>query len=189
MILAMWLGTIYGRYHYFVDVVAGLGLGFCCYFLAPWLERNWPLFFDEEGIVRERRQEKHLTEAEKQIKRLESLRFQREKDSKAAQEKAQFPSRTQAEKTTETLRNLREAAGRRPSAARRQKIEGKQKSSKLTFAQIRVLEQLLAGDKNLRGSAVTRIALNRLLGLENSPEETDLENRLNELLRQFKNRT
>ena len=55
--LAMVAGTIYGRYHYFVDVVAGLGVGLGCYFLAPWLERKWPLVFDEEGIVRERPRE------------------------------------------------------------------------------------------------------------------------------------
>lgn len=49
--MAMFAGTIYGRYHYFIDVVAGFAVGFCCYFLAPWLERNWPLAVDEEGIV------------------------------------------------------------------------------------------------------------------------------------------
>lgn len=54
--LAMFAGTIYGRYHYFVDVVAGLGVGLSCYFLAPWVEKKWPLIFDEEGMVRERRQ-------------------------------------------------------------------------------------------------------------------------------------
>jgi membrane-associated phospholipid phosphatase len=52
--LAMLMGTIYGRYHYFVDVVAGLGVGFCCYFFAPWLEKNWPLVFTEKGTTYER---------------------------------------------------------------------------------------------------------------------------------------
>ena len=51
---AMFAGTIYGRYHYFVDVLAGFAVGFCCYFLAPWLEKKWPFVFDEEGMVRER---------------------------------------------------------------------------------------------------------------------------------------
>jgi membrane-associated phospholipid phosphatase len=55
--LALFAGTIYGRYHYFIDVVAGFGVGFCCYFLAPWLEKKWPLVFDEEGIARERPRE------------------------------------------------------------------------------------------------------------------------------------
>ncbi len=57
MTMAMFAGTIYGRYHYFVDVVAGLGVGLLCYFFAPWLERKWPFIFDEEGLVRERARE------------------------------------------------------------------------------------------------------------------------------------
>lgn len=52
--LTMVFGTIYGRYHYFIDVAAGLAMGVCCYFLAPLLERKWPLVFDEEGIARGR---------------------------------------------------------------------------------------------------------------------------------------
>jgi membrane-associated phospholipid phosphatase len=52
--LTMFAGTIYGRYHYFVDVAAGLGVGLCCYYLAPWLERKWPLILDEEGLARGR---------------------------------------------------------------------------------------------------------------------------------------
>ncbi len=55
--MAMFLGTIYGRYHYFIDVAAGLGVGLICYFLGPWLERKWPLVFDEEGIARGRARE------------------------------------------------------------------------------------------------------------------------------------
>lgn len=55
--LALFAGTIYGRYHYFVDVVAGLGVGLVCYFTAPWLERKWPFIFDEEGLARERARE------------------------------------------------------------------------------------------------------------------------------------
>jgi membrane-associated phospholipid phosphatase len=54
---ALFAGTIYGRYHYFVDVVAGLGVGLLCYFVAPWLERKWPFIFDEEGFARERTRE------------------------------------------------------------------------------------------------------------------------------------
>jgi len=52
----MLLGTLYGRYHYFVDVLAGLAVGLTCSFLGPWLERKWPLVFDEEGVVRGRRE-------------------------------------------------------------------------------------------------------------------------------------
>ncbi len=87
----------------------------------------------------------------------------------------------------EKLRAMRSQAERPLGAKRRAKIEGKQKSSKLTFVQIKVLEQLMSADKRLRGSVITRIALNRLLGLENTPEETDLEARLSEILRQYKN--
>ncbi len=130
--------------------------------------------------------EKHLTEAEKQIRRLEALRQEREENSKEAAEKAYFPAKTQVEKTTEKLVALRKAS--RPTGGRRTKIEGKQKSSKLRFLQIRILEQLYEGDKRLRGSVVTRIALNRFLGLDNTPEENDLEAKINEILRQYKNR-
>ncbi len=132
-------------------------------------------------------QEKHLTEAEKQIRRLESLRHQREQGTQNSNEKAYPPAKTMAEQTTDKLKSLRDRA-RQPSGPRRTKIEGKQKSSKLTFHQIRALEQITAQDKRLRGSAVTRIALNRLLGLENSMEENELESRLNEILRQLKSR-
>jgi membrane-associated phospholipid phosphatase len=55
--LMLFAGTIYGRYHYFVDVVAGLGVGLCCYIVAPWLEKRWPFIFDEEGFAREQPRE------------------------------------------------------------------------------------------------------------------------------------
>jgi hypothetical protein len=131
-------------------------------------------------------QEKHLTEAEKQIRRLQALRQGREEDTRASDEKSNFPSKTQAQRMTDKLMALRDQSQKPVGSKRRPKIEGKQKSSKLTFTQIRVLEQILAQDKKLRGSVVTRIALNRLLGLENSPEENDLEAELNQILRQLK---
>jgi len=46
--VALFAGTIYGRYHYFVDVVAGSIVGTSVYFLGPWLERNWPLIWGRE---------------------------------------------------------------------------------------------------------------------------------------------
>lgn len=88
----------------------------------------------------------------------------------------------------EKLRAMRGQAEKPVGSKRHAKIEGKQKSSKLTYLQIKVLEQLKSHDKRLRGSQVTRIALNRLLGLENSSEENEIETRINEILRQFKNR-
>jgi hypothetical protein len=131
--------------------------------------------------------EKNLTEAEKQIRRLEALRRGKEQTSKDSVEKAYFPAKTQAAKMEERLIAMRDRA-KVPAGRRRAKIEGKQKSSKLTFVQIRVLEQILASDKRLRGSVITRIALNRFLNLENTPEENDLEAKINEILRQFKSR-
>jgi membrane-associated phospholipid phosphatase len=51
--LALFAGTIYGRYHYFVDVVAGTLVGVSLYFLGPWLEKKWPLMRGQEEGVRE----------------------------------------------------------------------------------------------------------------------------------------
>ncbi len=49
--VALFAGTIYGRYHYFVDVVAGSIVGTGVYFLGPWLEKNWPLIWGpREGV-------------------------------------------------------------------------------------------------------------------------------------------
>ncbi len=132
--------------------------------------------------------EKPLTEAEKQIRRLEALRQVREETTKESAEKAYFPAKTQAEKTAERLMAMRDAS-QKPAGSRRVKIDGKQKSSKLRFLQIRILEQLLAEDKRLRGSVVTRIALNRFLNLENTAEENEMETKINEILRQHKNRS
>lgn len=133
-------------------------------------------------------QEKHLTEAEKQIRRLEALRGQKEETTKASVEKAYFPPKTQAARMTERLEAMRDEARGPKKSTRRPKIDGKQKSSKLTFTQLRVLEQLAAGDKRLRASAVTRIALNRFLGLDNTSEENELEAKIIEILRQNKNK-
>ena len=133
---------------------------------------------DEQG--------KPLTEAEKQIRRLESLRQQREQNSKDTVQKVFYPPKTQAARMEEKLKSMRAEAQRPLGAKRRPKIDGKQKSSKLAFTQIRVMERLLSEDKRLRGSVITRIALNRFLNLENTVEENDLEARINEILRQLK---
>ena len=131
--------------------------------------------------------DKHLTEAEKQIQRLQALRQQSDQTSKAASEKDHSPARTQAAKIEDRLRAMRSDAQRPVGKPRRVKIEGKQKSSKLTFPQIHLLEQLRTQDKRLRGSVITRIALNRFLNLDNSSEENDLEAAINEVLRKLKN--
>ncbi|HVM33387.1 MAG TPA: hypothetical protein VMU88_09660 [bacterium] len=133
---------------------------------------------------------KPLTEAEKQILRLESLRAKREEDSKQSAEKAFLPPRTVVEQTIEKLQAMK-AQARKPVEVRkgkRPKIEGKQKSAKIPQLQLSVLEQLMAKDKRLRSGQVMRIALSRFLELDLTPEEVELETRIGELLRQMKNR-
>ena len=134
-------------------------------------------------------QEKPLTEAEKQIRRLETLRLEREGLAKASAQKTRDAGKTAVERTAEKFQAMRRQSRGRPGGAPRVKFEGKQKSAKLTLAQIRMLEQILAQDPRLRPSAVIRMSLNRMLGLDHNPEESDLEGRLNEILRQLKGRS
>jgi hypothetical protein len=133
--------------------------------------------------------EKPLTEAEKQIRRLEALRTKKEDVSKASAEKTYFPAKTGVERTIDKLRALKSEAERPAKPVRRGKIEGKQKSAKLTYLQLKVIEQILSQDKRLKGSRIIRIALNRLLGLDHTGEETEMETRIHEILRKFKNRS
>jgi hypothetical protein len=133
--------------------------------------------------------EKHLTKAEEQIRRLEQLRQNMEAVASTPLEKAGSQSKTVAGRTAEKLMAMRDqiqkpARPKRP----RTKIDGKQKSSKLAFTLIKVLEEVHAQDKRLRGSVITRIALNRVLGLENSAKEKELEARLMEILKQLKSK-
>jgi len=127
-------------------------------------------------------QEEHLTEAQKQILRLEKLRAEKEKTSKSSVEKSFSKPQTRAEESIRKLTAMRESA-RRPS--RKVKLEGKVKSFKSSTIQTQVLERLKAQDSRLKGSVVSRIAINRLLNIENSLEENDLESRISEILRQF----
>jgi membrane-associated phospholipid phosphatase len=41
LILSLWFSTVYLRYHYLIDVVAGLVLAPPCFLLANWLFRRW----------------------------------------------------------------------------------------------------------------------------------------------------
>lgn len=127
-------------------------------------------------------QEEHLTEAQKQILRLEKLRAEKEKSSKASVEKSFSKPQTRAEESIQKLTAMRESA-KRPSG--KVKLEGKVKSFKSSTIQTQVLERLKAQDSRLKGSVVSRIAINRLLNIENSQEENDLESRISEILRQF----
>jgi len=129
--------------------------------------------------------EKHMTEAEKQILRLDVLRKKKETESKVSAEKAYFPGKTRAERMTEKLMAMRNQAEQPVGIVAGPKVEGKYKSVKLTFLQIRALEQLLSKDPRLKRSQLVRIALNRLLGIENSIEENELEAVIREVLKQF----
>jgi len=40
-ILSLWVSTVYLRYHYLVDVIAGLVLAPACFFLANWLFKRF----------------------------------------------------------------------------------------------------------------------------------------------------
>ena len=131
-------------------------------------------------------QEPHLTEAEKQILRLEKLRAHKEQSSKASVEKAFFPPKTKAEQSVNKLRSMRETA-KRPT--KKKKLEGKSKKFKLSSLQIQVLDRLKAQDHRLNAAVVTRIALNRLLDIENSFDQNDLEARIFEILRQFNSKS
>ena len=133
-------------------------------------------------------QEKSLTEAEKQIRRLEALRTKKEGESKVSADKTYFPPKTMAEQTIDRLEALRSQNPQPEKPRRRSKIEGKQKSAKIPNLQIKMIEQLLAEDKRLKGSQIIRIALNRFLELNLSDEETELETRIHEILRKLKNR-
>ncbi len=129
--------------------------------------------------------EKHLTEAQKQIQRLEELRAQKERESKEALEKTLSPAKTQAEQSVQKLKALREKAAK---PKKKTKLEGKSKKIKLSALQTQVLERLKAQDSRLNGAVVARIALNRFLDIENSFDENDLESRIFEILRQFNNK-
>jgi membrane-associated phospholipid phosphatase len=41
LILSLWVSTVYLRYHYLIDVVAGLALAPLCFLLANWLFKRW----------------------------------------------------------------------------------------------------------------------------------------------------
>ena len=132
---------------------------------------------------------KHLTEAEKQALRLDVLRKKKEMESKASADKTYFPGKTSAARTIEKLQAMRNQANQPIGYVGTPKIDGKYKSVKLTFLQIRALEQLAARDPRLRGSPLVRIALNRLLGIENSADENELEARIREIIKQFDEHT
>jgi hypothetical protein len=130
--------------------------------------------------------EENLTEAQRQILRLEKLRAQKEQSSKASVEKAFFPPKSKAEQAVRKLQNLRETA-RRPK--QKKKLGGKSKNIKLSALQTQVMERLKTQDSRLNAGLVTRIALNRLLDIENSFDENDIEARIFEILRQFNTRS
>jgi hypothetical protein len=126
-----------------------------------------------------------MTEAEKQMLRLDVLRKRKETESKVSADRTYYPGKTPAERMTEKLMAMRNQAAQPVGMVAGPKVEGKYKSVKLTFLQIRALEQLVSKDPRLKGSQLVRIALNRLLGIENNIEENELEAVMREILKQF----
>ena len=129
--------------------------------------------------------ESNLTDAQKQILKLEKLRAQKELTSKASVEKAFFPPKTKVEQSVRKLKAMRQIA-RRPR--KKKKLEGKAKKIQLSALQTQVMGRLKDQDSRLNSGIVTRIALNRLLDIENSFDENDLEARIFDILRQFNTR-
>jgi hypothetical protein len=133
--------------------------------------------------------EKDLTEAEKQVLRLEQLRSQKEKNAKASAERTYLPHKTAVERTTRRIQAMRPVPPK-PKPAKADKTKklpkagGRSKSARLSDLQIAVLERLRTQDKRLGPAPIIRIALNRILGIENSFAENQLESRIFEILRQ-----
>ena len=132
--------------------------------------------------------EKQLTQAEKQIQRLEQLRLHKEQDSKNTAEKVFFNKKTEVERTTDRLMAMKKKADQSPSKKRTQ-FEGKRKSAKLTLLQLKALEELQNRDPLLSPSQLMRIALNRFLEIENSADENAMESKVREILQQLKSRS
>jgi hypothetical protein len=133
-------------------------------------------------------EEKQLTEAEKQILRLEQLRLQKEQESKQSAEKTFFHQKTQVQRTTDRLTAMKKKAAQTPGQ-KRTRFEGKRKSAKLTLLQLKALEEIHSRDPRLVASQLMRIALNHLLEIENSAEENELEAKALDVLRRLKSRS
>jgi len=132
--------------------------------------------------------EKQLTQAEKQIQRLEQLRLHKEQDSKNTAEKVFFNKKTEVERTTDRLMAMKKKAAQSP-LKKRTHFEGKRKSAKLTHLQLKALEELQNRDPLLSPSQLMRIALNRFLEIENSADENAMESKVREILQQLKSRS
>ncbi len=138
---------------------------------------------------------KPLTDAERQVQRLESLRLAQAKASQESAEKAFDPGRTFVEKTIRRLESMKassrkEALPGKPSLFRsdpgRIHVRGAWKSFKLTDMQVKALDKLSAREPGLRKSDVVRIALNRFLGLPQSALEDEWEARVADLVEKIK---
>ncbi len=126
--------------------------------------------------------EKPLTEAQKQIRRLEALVLKSRQDPPPARHLVS--PRTLAEKNIEKLLALRQQAEAADQPhSHRPRIEGRHKRAKLNHAQLGILEDLAAQDSRLTASQVVRISLNRFLGLSLTSEEVELEILIQDLLR------
>ncbi len=132
--------------------------------------------------------EKPLTLAEKQIKRLEALRGQNQPAPTDPQIKISFPEKTYPVQKIEDSSALKGPSRQVPVFPHQHPFEGKTKSVRLTFHQLKILEKLLSHNKQLRRSPLMRLAINRLLNLPITAEEKELEKLLHETLHSFKSR-
>jgi ABC-type oligopeptide transport system ATPase subunit len=130
-------------------------------------------------------EEKHLTEAEKQIRRLEIMRQNKEHTSKETADKVFFPAKTEVQRTTDRLKAMKDQA--RPAHGKRPRFDGKRKSAKLTLLQVKVLEEILSKELELSTGQLMRVAMNRLLEIENTADENAIETKVREILKQIKN--
>ncbi len=133
--------------------------------------------------------EKPLTLAERQIRRLQSLRSQNPSEPSPETDPVETKAEISAvEPKLEKVEVPVEPAAKAAEFHQPRPIEGKTKAVRLTFHQLKVLEKLLSHNKHLRRSPILRLALNRMLNLPMTPEEKELESILQETLRHLKGR-
>ena len=132
--------------------------------------------------------EKPLTLAERQIRRLQSLRSQNPSEPSPETDPVETKAEISAVEPKLKRLKFRLSLPPRPRIHQPRPIEGKTKAVRLTFHQLKVLEKLLSHNKHLRRSPILRLALNRMLNLPMTPEEKELESILQETLRHLKGR-
>jgi glycerophosphoryl diester phosphodiesterase len=122
-----------------------------------------------------------MTDAAKQVKKLEFLRLQKEKEIRQTAEKIFASDKTPAEmiisKLQEMKKNVHSKSG----------LNKRKKSVTLSQLHMDAFEKLKKRDARLRAGQIIRIALNKFLEIENSSVEVELESRIHEIIQEFKN--